>query len=339
MHLKRVLLTVVVFVAVMLGALDVSAARAAPSVVFGPPTEGAKITLTELSIDGPALWTRSDGSPRAVIAWTGTDTRHRLNIMTSDDGLHYTNKHTLSETSFVRPSVTYDSSGQAGILVLAWTGTDSAHTLNVAYYDASSFTLIRKLTFWGHTSNAAPSVAVYGSGEVALSWTDLGQTVNVLRLSNQGQNVGSVRLETFASAERPNLDYNSASGQFILSWVDPGERLQFATSTDAIQWSAYQQVGEWSEWAPSMIGLSATNMPASWLAWTGALGDTAHHLNVQYTESFPDWTNVNSKTTFGETAFGGPALGYVGVNKQVVVSWTGTDAAHHLNVAVIYVTS
>jgi hypothetical protein len=51
-------------------------AQAAPSSVFGPPTESTKVTLADTSIDGPALWTSPTGSMRAIIAWTGTDGSH-----------------------------------------------------------------------------------------------------------------------------------------------------------------------------------------------------------------------------------------------------------------------
>ena len=80
-------------------------------------------------------------------------------------------------------------------------------------------------------------------------------------------------------------------------------------------------------------------MPTHWLAWTGTGRDTAHHLNVQYTESFPNWPTDNSKTTFGETDLGAPALGYIGQLRHMLVAWTGTDSAHHLNVADVYVRS
>jgi hypothetical protein len=86
-----------------------------------------------------------------------------------------------------------------------------------------------------------------------------------------------------------------------------------------------------------MRGLRAVNMPVHWLAWTGT--DSARHLNVQYTESFPSWFNANSKTTFAELALGGPALGYIGEPGRLLVAWTGTDPAHHLNVAVVVVRS
>lgn len=346
MRLRRLYVGVVLLMVVALGVFTAGSVRAAPAVVFGPPTEGTKVILGDTSIGGPALFTNPTGSPHAILAWTGTDPAHHLNYMTSSDGLHYANKHILGETSPYRPAIAFDSSGRAGFLVIAWTGTDPAHTLNVAYIDAYSDTLTRKLTFWGTTSLGAPGVAVYGGGEVALAWSGTGPTgmhLNVMRLSPQGQLLGKGQLGVGAAGpnvESLNLSVARSTGQLLFTWVEPVQtisRLFFATSTDAVQWSTPQTIAEYSDQAANMQSLQAINMPAHWLAWTGTGGDTAHHLNVQYTESFPNWTNVNSKTTFGETDLGAPALGYVGITGQVLVAWTGTDPAHHLNVAVIFV--
>lgn len=344
---RRTMVVLGMLFATVLGLLSAGGvASAAPTVVFGPPAEGTKVTLADTSIGGPSLVTNPTGSPRAILAWTGTDAAHHLNYLTSSDGLHYTNKHTLVETSPYRPAVAFDSGGRAGFIVVAWTGTNGAHTLNVAYIDAATFAVTRKVTFWGTTSLGAPGVVVYGGGEVALAWSGTGQTgqhINVLRLSPQGQVLGQGQVGLGAAGpngESLNLAVDRNTSKLLLSWVEPVQtvsRLFFATSTDAVQWTTPQAIAEYSDQAAATLGFQAFNMPTHWLAWTGTGGDTAHHLNVQYTESFPDWTNVNSKTTFRETDLGAPALGYVGVTRQVVVAWTGTDAAHHLNVAVIYV--
>src|SRR5262245_41665918 len=70
-----------------------------------------KIVLPETSIDGPGLSSvvgTFEGRPfnKSVIAWTGTDLGHHLNVETSADGLHFANKRTLRETSPFRPDVT-----------------------------------------------------------------------------------------------------------------------------------------------------------------------------------------------------------------------------------------
>ncbi len=347
---RRILVAAAVLTAAALGlfsGMATTAAAAMPNtpyadhiaqVVFGPPEEGKKLTLGETSIDGPAVWSLPGVTSPFVLAWTGTDAAHHVNVMTSRNGFTYGAKRILRETSPYPPAVTFEGSGRAGFVVVAWTGTDAAHTLNVTYLDADTLATVRKMTLWGRTSFAAPAVTAFGSGYLALAWTDTAQNLGVLRISPQGQILGSVK--PFASRGAPNLTHNFATGQSLLTWVEPYRNhspLFFSTSSDAVTWAPARQIQEFSDHAPSMMRVSATNMPTHWLAWTGT--DTTHHLNVQYTESFPNWTNVNSKTIFRETCLGGPALGYVGVVRQMLVAWTGTDAAHHLNVAVVFVRS
>lgn len=350
MHWRHILVPAICLAAATLGLYGMTATAIAaphvpdrPQVVFGPPQEGSKLILGETSIAGPALWALPGATPQVILGWTGTDAAHHVNVRTGSDGFHLTAKRILPETSPYRPAVTFSSGGRAGFIVVAWTGTDAAHTLNVEYLDAGTLATVRKQTFWGNTSFGGPGVAVYGAGNLALVWTDKAQNRTVMRISPQGQILGKVQLgAASASGESTNLTVNPANGQLVLSWIEPVQTysvLFFSTSTDAVQWTATRWIAEYSDVAPSMVGIRATNMPTYWLAWTGTGRDTAHHLNVQYTERFPDWTNVNSKTMFGETGLGAPALGYVGQPRQMLVAWTGTDSAHHLNVAVVFVRS
>jgi len=70
-----------------------------------------------------------------VLAWTGTDSAHHLNVETSSVGLHFGHKVTLPENSPYRPDVALAQVG--GPVVIAWTGTESAHHLNFAQFAAS----------------------------------------------------------------------------------------------------------------------------------------------------------------------------------------------------------
>ena len=67
------------------------------------PALQRKLTLGDTSIDAPALWTSDAATPNlglaSVIAWTGTDGRHSLNVMRSSDGVSYGNKFTFAESS------------------------------------------------------------------------------------------------------------------------------------------------------------------------------------------------------------------------------------------------
>jgi len=353
-------MTRIMVVAAVLGLLAALAAsdppktHAAPTSaqqVIGPPKEGTKVTLAETSVDGPALWTISgsapNGPPRVVLAWTGTDLEHHLNYMTSTDGLHYGAKHTLSETSPFRPSVTeiVDFEGGPQFIVLAWTGSDELHTLNVLYVDALTNQPVAKLTLTGETSFTAPAVAAHccvAGGELRLAWagTDAQQTLNVISISADRRVTAKRILFGLTSIAAPYL--NDAAPLFttwLLSWAGFNRRINFAESavSGPGTWTVRAPLAEFSESGPSMIALPASTVPNHWVAWSGTFRDTAHHLNVQFTQSFPAWPINSTKTTFAETCLGGPQMGSLGVSGQTLVAWTGTDLAHSLNVAVILV--
>jgi hypothetical protein len=312
--------------------------QATGQAALATPRETSKVVLPELSIDGPALYTSKPipNQPgtglNAVIAWTGTD--HHLNLMTSSDGIHYSGKITLAETSSARPAVT---AGWAGAIAIAWTGTDANHSLNVMYDVRSAHPT--KVTLWHESSFTAPALVPSGDG-VLLAWSgdDRNHSLNVQSLHvpdlKLGQKTTMWQNHTIAS---PDLTADLANNNLILSWAQPSSgRIAFATSSNGMTWSAPMTINEWSGSAPSMMGIVGKgSTPGHWLAWTGTGTDTAHHVNVQYTTNFPNWPAADTKAVLGETTLGGPQVGYVGGDQQVLVAWTGTDPTHHLNVAVI----
>lgn len=309
--------------------------QAAPATVFGPPTEGTKVTLADTSIDGPALWTSPTGSMRAVIAWTGTDAAHRLNYMTSSNGLSFTNKHTLRETSPFRPAIAAVNTDPNPTVEIAWTGSDAAHHLNLlSGIPGLGFV---KATL-RDTSFTAPSLALNG-GTIYLAWAgnDTNHSVNVVPiLWRGGLSVGEkVTLRQFSSIARPSITFDPMGNRLILSYTSANQHINFATSTDGVHWTvpSASPLAELSDVGPTMAGFATNNMPRHFVVWRGI--NASHSLNVQYTESFPNWPLDNSKSTLHESTFGGPTVGFVGVSRQVIVAWAGTDAAHHLNVAVI----
>ena len=337
------LLTAMFALVGMIGGATAQAASLRPGVVFGPPTESAKVTIWgDTSIDGPALWAGYGTAPKAILAWTGTDSQHHLNFMTSSDGLHFANKHILPELSLWRPAVVFNASGRGepyGNIILAWTGADPRHTLNVEYISTPDYQVIKKFTFWGDSSFTAPAVTVLND-TTYLAWAgeDANHSLNILPISRAMEVGTKVTLWQWGSISRPDLSYDFATNAFLFAWTGANNRFYFAESPlDISHWSmpTTSPLAEWSAWAPSMLGRQVTNMPAHWLAWTGAMRDTARHLNVQYTETYPTWTDVGSKTVLDESAIAGPELAYGETNREVLVAWTGTDSAHTLNVAAI----
>ncbi len=343
-----VLLTAVV---ALVGATTI--AKASPKATFGVPQEGTKVILADTSIDGPALMRTYH--PATVLAWTGTDYYHHLNVMTSSDGLHYGNKHILPETSLWRPALAFIDTGRGSpydTIVLAWTGTDPNHTLNVEFISMPGFTVTRKVIFWGETSFTAPALATINgdvNSDVYLSWagTDPAHTVNVMHLMTRSQTTDKHILWGWSSISRPNLSTDhspDSEGELILSWTGVNNRIYCAYSaTDRTHWTmpSTSPLSQKSAWAPSMIGffVQGTALPTHWLAWTGSGTTSTRHLNVQYTQNFPGWSDANSKATLVETAISSPALVYNGDGntRNVLIAWAGTDYYHHLNVAFVSV--
>jgi hypothetical protein len=327
-------------------------ARAAPGVAaYRVPHEVSKFTLGETSYDGPALWTQRGPSapagPLAVLAWTGTDSR--LNFVFTNDGVSYFGKKTLNETSFVRPAVVRGQGvgGSVAPVVLAWTGTDAGHRLNVLYDVPGAAPM--KLTLWSDNSFTSPAIEWLGgnTNTLLLAWagTDAGHALNILpiNVTDQGLVTGTkITQWNFHSFGQPALihDYTilPKDTRFFLSWSDmASRRIAWATSPDGKMWTQQPTFYETSGSAPSMIGLNETlaHMPPYWLGWTGT--DAAHHVNVLYALDINQWTTNFVKATLPETAVGGTVIGFFLAapphDDQMLVAWTGTDAAHHLNVA------
>lgn len=315
---------------------------------IGVPHEASKVVLPETSFDGPALWTqRGPSAPvgaLTVLAWTGTD--GRLNFMYTNDGVSFFGKATLSETSFVRPAVVRGTGEGASVapVALAWTGTDAGHHLNVLYSVPGATPM--KLTLWQDTSFTSPALEWLNgnTNTLLLAWagTDAGHALNILPVSitSHGLVAGTkTTLWTYHSLGQPALIVDrsmTSETRFFLSWSDlASHRIAWATSPNGTTWSRQPTFVETSGAGPSMMGLieQLAHIPPYWLGWTGT--DAAHHVNVLYALDLSQWTTNSTKATLPETAVGGTVVGFVlsPPDQQMLVAWTGTDAAHHLNVA------
>lgn len=328
-----------------LPAITAIPATATPRIASQAATEQSKVTLGDTSIDGPALWTSNASAPNlglaSVLAWTGTNAGHSLNVMQSSDGVTYGGKVTFAESSASRPAVAVQ--GPPTTIVLAWTGTDINHTLNLLCQGPACATgagSFKKLTITNQTSFTSPGLVRFGT-RYLLAWagTDAHHSLNILPFSlttsGSGFTLGTKTiLSQFSSVSGPSLSLNPQNNQLLLTWsaTTPANQLTFATSGDGVGWSSAQALADTSAVGPSGFAASASGMPTYWLAWTGT--DPAHSVNVRFTQNFPQWP-LSGKTTLRDTAFGGPALGFVGNGGVMLLAWTGTDAAHHLNIATL----
>lgn len=297
------------------------------------PTETTKLVLGDTSLLAPALWTAGKppaaGAPLAVLSWVGTDSARRLNVETSTNGTTFANKLTLGDTSIATPSVLVINSK---VVVLAWVGTDSAHHLNVMYDVYGS----RKKLTLTETSLLPPSLT-YFNGQVWLAWTGTNSThsLNVLPLGPQGLAVGSKTiLYSYSSATAPNLIADAAGSQLLLAWSQlaaPG-KLTLAASSNGVNWSlpAGQPSAQTSAAPSSVVATTIGSSRAYYWVWAPTSG--AHYLSLMNASAISAWS---TPVSFGETAVGGPALGYPGPSGTLLLAWTGTDSAHHLNIATI----
>ncbi len=351
MSWRRSLVTLTVLLTALVSLVGLTTTVHATSSVSVPPKEGPKVVLGDTSIDGPANITTYQ--PHTALAWTGTDSLHHLNLMTSSDGLRYGHKLILAETSLWRPALAFIDSGRGdpyGTIVLAWTGTDRNHSLNIAFIKMPDFTVTRKITFWGETSFTAPALATINgdvNSDIYLSWagTDPAHTLNVLHMTSRSGATDKHILWGWSSVSRPSLATDHSYGgdantsPLILSWTGVNNRIYCAGTTDRVHWTMApgSPLSMQTAWAPSMIGFHAPGLPNYWLAWTGSGTTSTHSLHVQYTQHYPAWTDANSSATLPEWAISSPALTYNGdsTTGEVLLAWTGVDYYHHLNVAAI----
>jgi hypothetical protein len=282
----------------------------------------AKITLPEMSIDGPALASVyvPNQTSESVLGWTGTDAGRHLNVETSGDGLHFSGKRTLPETSAYRPDVAL--AAPAGAVAVAWTGTDANHSLNVLY---DVYGHQRKLTLTHESSISAPALLIGPGFYLAWTGTDTNHSLNLMgiEVTDSGLVAGKKSvLSHFSSNAGPHLA-RVGTTTFALSWTSRGAQLFVATGTDVPTLSV-MSFPQLSAFAPQTESLGRVyGSGKQWIGWTGT--DAAHHLNLQW-----NFTDPTTKTVLNELALGGPALALFA---QEQLAWTGTDSAHHLNIA------
>jgi hypothetical protein len=326
-HLSAIVVAVLAVAGLALGsAAPASAAAhqsASASAHAAPSTRLlTKMVLPETSIDGPALSSVyvPNGTSESVLAWTGTDASHHLNVETSGDGLHFSGKRTLAETSLQRPDVALAT--PAGAVALAWTGTNADHSLNVLY---DVYGHQRKLTLWNESSGSAPALLLGPGFYLAWTGTDANHSLNLMpiQVTEAGLTPGKkVILSHFSSNAGPHLARVGAT-TFALSWASQGSQLFLATGTDATT-LAVSSLPELSAFAPHSESMGRVyGSGRQWIGWTGT--DADHHLNLQW-----NFTDPTTKTVLNELALGGPTLAF---HAQEQLAWTGTDSAHHLNIA------
>lgn len=319
-----------------------------PAGYTGPTSifEGAKVTLNETSPYGIAFSARGSydaaapgSAPATALAWTGTDTRHHLNTLISQDGLHYGSKLTLSETSNLNPALLVappPGGGSTNVVVIAWIGTDGGHSINVLYDVYGAYGAPRKLTLWGNSSALTPALAWY-QGQVWLAWTGTngGHNLNVIPMGAQGVTPGgqTILWGEAGATSGPALTTDTTNHRMLLS----ASRLysnnaMYLVSSDGANWSLppNNQPGNVTYGAPAMLALPTTQnqFPSRYMVVAAPWSQ----LYIVRTNSDQGWDGTEAVSELSPYA---PSVGYLGQGGNFIMAWSGTDSLHHLNVALI----
>jgi len=155
---------------------------------------------------------------RLYLAWTAAD--GHLNVISSTDGVNFTNKVTLGDTSNVGPAL----AGFNGRLYLGWTGLDGHLNLESS---ANGTSFSNKVTL-SATSVAAPALtaeqpAVQGRPPLlVLGWTFTSATTSNLQIntmtSTDGQTFGGLVTSTQTAFRGVALSSPSA-GTLDIAWT------------------------------------------------------------------------------------------------------------------------
>lgn len=128
-----------------------------------------KVKLNETSYLAPSI---AASDSELLLAWIDTDSR--LNTLKSINGTTWSNKVTYSEKSNYSPTVSY--TGNYKDFYIAWTGTNSAHNLNIMSDGGSINYGFDRKRILNITSYEPPSITT-SLGFIFCAWSDSGNYI------------------------------------------------------------------------------------------------------------------------------------------------------------------
>lgn len=267
-----------------------------------------KAILADTSSNGPALIDRGN---TLLMGWTGVGNL-KLNFMSSVDGLTFGNKVTLNEISPAALALAVFNNR----FVVAWIGVGN-NRLNIMQ-SANGQQWVQKVTL-GDTSQSAPELAVL-NGQLYLAWRGVGNNkLNVMR-SADGVHWGNKVTLNDTTPSGPTLTV--FNGQLLLGWRGVGNnQLNVMRSADGANWTNKVTLNETTLSKPFLF----TRGGQVYLTWQGVSNAL---LNILVSANGSSWGN---KFISNETCIDGPVIANLPNYNRMVWSWTGTDAAHHLN--------
>lgn len=251
---------------------------------------------------------------RLYMAWIGTDANHRINLMSSTDGLNFNNHVVLADNSNHAPALVAFN----GALYLAWTGTDSRQTLTIMS-SADGINFGNKVAL-GNSSIQGPALATL-NGLLYIAWTgtDSNHSLNVMSSAN-GVNFGNQVSFRDNSTQGPAL--TAFNGSLYLAWTgtDRNHSLNIMSSANGINFGNKAAFADNSNNSPALAALNGVLH----LSWTGT--DASGTINDM---SSTNGINFGSKVAFSQFSIAGPSTSTF--NNSLSFSWTGTDSNHSLN--------
>ncbi len=287
-----------------------------------------KVTLGETALGGPAIINRNDHD--LVLGWSGTDNPSHLNVILSADGLNWSSKVTIAnETTPNAVALAFDGGAPPiGRTFIGWTGTDSAHSLNImSTEDATLHNWSNKHTL-NEQSNSGPALQMF-NGRLFLAWTGTDGRLNITSSGDLGATWQNKRTLNETSPTEPALAI--LPGKLVLMWngTDSANRLNFLESSDGgLTWVNKVTLGDTSGHHPTMA-VASDHVP--YFSWAGSGNELLNLLHSESGSTSEFLASPNYKRTFYDTASNGPCL--CEFKGKMFIGWTGTDFKRHVNVA------
>lgn len=247
---------------------------------------GNKRILNEFSRFRPAVALLTKTGPFSI-AWTGADPNHSLNVLYNVYGNTPVKLTLRTENSFTAPGLLQGESGPNGnLLFLAWTGTDTNHSLNILpiFFSGTKVTLGTKRVFSQFSSNAGPQLSPAGfrqpggTDSIVLNWTSRANRPMAAVAVYPDLIFRSIATLPEATAFAPDTLFHIEfqNGPIWIGWtgMDASHHLNVESTTTFPSFPNPKTIlGDTALGGPA-LAINDGNQ----IAWTGT--DPGHHLNI-----------------------------------------------------------
>ena len=220
-----------------------------------------------------------------------------------------------------------------GQVFMAWAGTDSNNTLNVAAAsDGLHFgTPVTVGTNWSH---ASPTLAAF-NGKLYLAWQGARNSIAIAS-STDGLHFGSPSVVSNYASEG-SVALTSCNGQLFLEWADLGTHyVTVANSSDGVNFPSIDQLTNYvgdTPFSPSIACFGTTVFNA--YARAPLAEDPINRAMIGPVVQSPLLVLGSSAPGLNSSLLSGPGLG--SVNSELFYSWVGPNASTEINLATYYV--